>query len=63
MGRVTLTFDNGPHEEITPGVVAVLARHNVKASFFVIGENYGSLSFAVRPNERTTPGTGLAITP
>ena len=38
MGRVTLTFDNGPHEEITPGVLAVLARHNVKASFFVIGE-------------------------
>ena len=35
MGRVTLTFDNGPNEEITPGV---LARHNVKASFFVIGE-------------------------
>jgi peptidoglycan/xylan/chitin deacetylase (PgdA/CDA1 family) len=38
MGRVTLAFDNGPHEEITPGVLAVLARHNVKASFFVIGE-------------------------
>ena len=35
MGRVTLTFDNGPNEEITPGVPA---RHNVKASFFVIGE-------------------------
>jgi peptidoglycan-N-acetylglucosamine deacetylase len=38
MGRVTLTFDNGPNEEITPGVLAVLAHHNVKASFFVIGE-------------------------
>ena len=37
MGRVTLTFDNGPHEEITPAVLAVLARHNVKASFFVVG--------------------------
>jgi Polysaccharide deacetylase len=59
MGRATLTFDNGPNEEITPGVLAVLARHNGRASFFVIGENYGSLSFAVRPDERTTPGTGL----
>jgi peptidoglycan-N-acetylglucosamine deacetylase len=38
MGRVTLTFDNGPSEEITPHVLAVLARHNVKASFFVVGE-------------------------
>ena len=38
MGRITLTFDNGPNEEITPDVVAVLARHDVKASFFVIGE-------------------------
>ena len=37
MGRVTLTFDNGPHEEITPAVLTVLARHNVKASFFVVG--------------------------
>ena len=38
MGRVTLTFDNGPNEDITPGVLAVLARHNVKASFFIVGE-------------------------
>jgi peptidoglycan-N-acetylglucosamine deacetylase len=38
MGRVTLTFDNGPHAEITPSVLEVLARHGVKASFFIIGE-------------------------
>ena len=38
MGRVTLTFDNGPDEDITPGVLDVLERHAVKASFFVIGE-------------------------
>ncbi len=37
MGRVTLTFDNGPHEKITPEVLEILARHAVKASFFVIG--------------------------
>lgn len=42
MGRVTLTFDNGPDEEVTPGVLAVLARHNVKASFFVVGEKLRS---------------------
>jgi peptidoglycan/xylan/chitin deacetylase (PgdA/CDA1 family) len=37
MGRVTLSFDNGPHEDITPRVLDVLARHAVKASFFVVG--------------------------
>lgn len=62
MGRITLTFDNGPNEEITPDVVAVLARHDVKASFSSSAKNYGSLSFAVRLNGRTTLGTGLAIT-
>jgi len=38
MGSVTLSFDNGPHEEITSRVLDVLARHAVKASFFVLGE-------------------------
>ncbi len=34
---VTLTFDDGPSPESTPKVLSVLARHNVHASFFVIG--------------------------
>jgi len=38
MGRVTLSFDNGPHEEVTSRVLDVLARHGVKATFFVLGE-------------------------
>jgi peptidoglycan-N-acetylglucosamine deacetylase len=38
MGRVALSFDNGPHEDITPRVLDMLARHAVKASFFVVGE-------------------------
>jgi peptidoglycan/xylan/chitin deacetylase (PgdA/CDA1 family) len=41
MGRVTLSFDNGPHEDITPKVLEALARHSVKASFFVVGEKLG----------------------
>lgn len=35
--RVTLTFDNGPEPQVTPGVLDCLARHNVKATFFVMG--------------------------
>lgn len=34
---VTLSFDNGPEPEVTPGVLDTLAKHSVKASFFVIG--------------------------
>src|SRR5262245_36917907 len=35
--RITLTFDNGPDPEVTPQVLDVLARADVKASFFVLG--------------------------
>jgi peptidoglycan/xylan/chitin deacetylase (PgdA/CDA1 family) len=35
--RVTLTFDNGPEPEVTPAVLDCLARHNNKATFFVMG--------------------------
>ena len=35
---VALTFDDGPHPEHTPKILDVLARHGVKATFFVIGE-------------------------
>lgn len=34
---VTLTFDDGPHPAITPTVLDILARHKVKATFFILG--------------------------
>ncbi len=34
---VTLSFDNGPEPGVTPGVLDTLAKHSVKASFFVMG--------------------------
>jgi peptidoglycan/xylan/chitin deacetylase (PgdA/CDA1 family) len=34
---VTLSFDNGPDPEATPGVLDVLRRHGIAATFFVIG--------------------------
>lgn len=37
MRNVCLTFDNGPDPDITPGVLDTLARHGIKASFFVLG--------------------------
>jgi peptidoglycan/xylan/chitin deacetylase (PgdA/CDA1 family) len=35
---VALTFDDGPHPEGTPQILALLATHDVKATFFVVGE-------------------------
>jgi peptidoglycan/xylan/chitin deacetylase (PgdA/CDA1 family) len=35
---VALTFDDGPHPEGTPAVLAILARNGVTATFFLIGE-------------------------
>ena len=38
MFDLTLTFDNGPEPEATPGVLDVLARRGIKTTFFVIGK-------------------------
>ncbi|MGQ0832398.1 MAG: polysaccharide deacetylase family protein [Microthrixaceae bacterium] len=34
---VALTFDDGPHPRLTPRVLDVLADHDVRATFFLIG--------------------------
>lgn len=36
--EICLSFDNGPEPEVTPGVLAVLARRRITAMFFLIGE-------------------------
>ena len=41
MVEITLSFDNGPEPDVTPAVLDVLARRNVKASFFVLGRKLG----------------------
>jgi len=35
---VALSFDDGPHPVFTPQVLDILAAHNAKATFFLIGE-------------------------
>ena len=37
--KVYLTFDDGPIPEVTPKVLAILAKYQVKATFFMVGEN------------------------
>ena len=36
---VYLTFDDGPHPEITPKVLSTLKKFGAKATFFCVGEN------------------------
>ncbi|MDP4662937.1 MAG: polysaccharide deacetylase family protein [Salibacteraceae bacterium] len=36
---IYVTFDDGPHPEITPWVMEQLALFNAKATFFLVGEN------------------------
>jgi peptidoglycan/xylan/chitin deacetylase (PgdA/CDA1 family) len=35
--RIALTFDDGPHKEFTPEILSILAKYNVKATFFFVG--------------------------
>ena len=37
--KISLTFDDGPHPHYTPEILDILKEYNVKATFFLIGEN------------------------
>ncbi|MBR0859119.1 polysaccharide deacetylase family protein [Bradyrhizobium liaoningense] len=38
MTTITLTFDNGPDPDVTPHVLDTLRRHDLRSTFFVLGE-------------------------
>ncbi len=37
--EIYLSFDDGPTQELTDKILTILARKNVKATFFLVGEN------------------------
>lgn len=45
---LALTFDDGPDEEMTPKVLAILKQYNIKATFFMIGSKAAQLPHIVR---------------
>lgn len=54
--RVYLTFDDGPIPEVTPWVLDRLAERDIKATFFMVGDNarrYPYLVEAVRSADHT----------
>ena len=49
--RVALTFDDGPHPEVTKQILALLNKYNAKATFFMLGSRvqyYPGLARAIR---------------
>ena len=38
-GKIALTFDDGPDPVWTPKILDILKQENVKATFFIVGEN------------------------
>jgi len=36
---IYLTFDDGPHPEVTQNILELLDKYNIKATFFLIGKN------------------------
>ena len=49
---VLLTFDDGPHPLHTPRILDILARYRIKAVFFQVGQNIGTLDSAGRATLR-----------
>jgi peptidoglycan/xylan/chitin deacetylase (PgdA/CDA1 family) len=45
---IALTFDDGPHPHDTPQVLAVLAKHHVRATFFWLGNRIEELPTLAR---------------
>ena len=45
---IALTFDDGPHPVLTPKILDILAKYDVKATFFVVGEMAKSYPSALK---------------
>jgi len=46
--QIALTYDDGPSDPYTPRLLEVLERHQVKATFFMIGRNVARLPHLAR---------------
>jgi peptidoglycan-N-acetylglucosamine deacetylase len=47
-GILALTFDDGPGDILTPSLIRILAGHNAKATFFLLGRNIAGREDIVR---------------
>lgn len=47
-GTVYLTFDDGPSDRVTPKILDVLDEENVKATFFIIGQQAETRDYLIK---------------
>ena len=52
---VLLTFDDGPHPKFTAEILQILAHYNIKAIFFQVGQNLGSVRAGRAEPSRNAP--------
>lgn len=57
--EIALTFDDGPHPRDTPQVLDVLAKHNVHATFFLIGQSVERYPYLVKQIHQSGHQLGL----
>jgi len=55
---VALTFDDGPHPEYTPPILEILAKHGIKATFFMLGRNVAAYPETARQVARAEHAIG-----
>ncbi|MBQ8432257.1 MAG: polysaccharide deacetylase family protein [Clostridia bacterium] len=46
--KIALTFDDGPHPRLTHAILDILERYDVRATFFMVGENVVNYPDAAR---------------
>lgn len=56
---IALTFDDGPHPVTTPKILELLAREDLKATFFVLGNKADAHPEVVREIARAGHGLGV----
>ena len=46
--EIALSFDDGPHPRLTPRILDILEEYDIRATFFMVGENVGYYPAAAR---------------
>ncbi len=54
-----LTFDDGPTQHLTPRILDVLGDHDARASFFLLGKNFGDNEHIVQRMIKSGHSVGL----
>lgn len=56
--EIALTFDDGPHPAYTPRILAILAKYDIKATFFVVGSQAEKFPDLVRAESEAGHSVG-----